>query len=82
MTNADVIRAMSDDELDDFLASFELDDIHYEITFCDWCMKDKKVGGQGNVLGLDCDGCRKHWLQSDATDINGLKYWENRRAEQ
>ena len=66
MTNADVIRNMTDEQLDDFLARFEEHDISYEITFCDFCKKG------GNELNLDCDGCRKHWLQSDANAYNGL----------
>ena len=67
MTNADVIRAMNDDQLDNFLAEWEENDVDYAITFCDLCQKDG-----GNELNLDCDGCRKHWLQSNAMDYNGL----------
>ena len=70
MTNADCIRRMSDDQLYDFLSDWECGDIDYSITFCDLC----KQGG--NELNLDCDGCRKHWLQRDAVDVGGLMYWK------
>lgn len=70
MTNADCIRRMSDDQLYDFLSEWECGDIDYSITFCDLC----KQGG--NELNLDCDGCRKHWLQRDAVDVGGLMYWK------
>lgn len=66
MTNADVIRRMTDKELDRFLASFELNDVDYAVTFCDMCEK------YGNELNLDCDGCRMYWLKSDAENYNGL----------
>ena len=70
MTNADCIRRMSDEQLYDFLSEWECGDIDYSITFCDLC----KQGG--NELNLDCDGCRKHWLQRDAVDVGGLMYWK------
>ena len=70
MTNADCIRRMNDDQLYDFLSEWECGDIDYSITFCDLC----KQGG--NELNLDCDGCRKHWLQRDAVDVGGLMYWK------
>ena len=70
MTNADCIRRMNDDQLYDFLSEWECGDIDYSITFCDLC----KQGG--NELNLDCDGCRKHWLQRDAIDVGGLMYWK------
>jgi len=60
MTNADCIRRMSDEQLYDFLSEWD----------CDLC----KQGG--NELNLDCDGCRKHWLQRDAVDFGGLMYWK------
>ena len=66
MTNADVIRSMTDEQLDHFLDMWEVGDIDYAVTFCDLC----KDGG--NVLNLDCDGCRKYWLTNDATEYNGL----------
>lgn len=77
-TNADVIRSMNDEELDEFLAKFELGDVDYAITFCDLCAKEKNIGGKGNALGLDCDGCRGHWLSSGADDWNGLHRSNNR----
>lgn len=70
MTNADCIRRMSDEQLYDFLSEWECGDIDYSITFCNLC----KQGG--NELNLDCDGCRKHWLQRDAVDVGGLMYWK------
>ena len=70
MTNADCIRRMNDEQLYDFLSEWECGDIDYSITFCDLC----KQGG--NELNLDCDGCRKHWLQRDAVDFGGLMYWK------
>ena len=70
MTNADCIRRMSDEQLDEFLAEWECGDIDYSITFCDLCKES------GNELNLDCDGCRKHWLQRDEVDFGGLMYWK------
>lgn len=70
MTNADCIRRMNDEQLYEFLSEWECGDIDYSITFCDLC----KQGG--NELNLDCDGCRKHWLQRDAVDVGGLMYWK------
>ena len=66
MSNADVIRKMSDEQLDEFLAKWEVGDIDYAVTFCDLCKES------GNELNLDCDGCREHWLKSDATQYGGL----------
>ena len=62
MTNADVIRQMTDDELYKFLQAIEVGDIDYSLTFCSLC-KD---------LDLDCDECFKRWLFNDAHDYNGL----------
>lgn len=56
---ADVIRSMTDKQLDEFLAQFEVGDIDYAVTFCDLCK------GNGNELGLDCDGCREHFLKTE-----------------
>ena len=70
MTNADCIRRMNDEQLYEFLSEWERGDIDYSVTFCDLC----KQGG--NELNLDCDGCRKHWLQRDAVDFGGLMYWK------
>lgn len=66
MTNAERIRSMTDDELYDFLSMWEMGDFEYAVTFCDLCKID------GNALGLDCDGCRKHWLESSADAYNGI----------
>lgn len=76
MTNADCIRRMSDEQLYEFLSEWELGDIDYAVTFCDLCEQSKKEGGKGNELGLDCDGCREHWLKRDAVDYGGLMYWK------
>ena len=76
MTNADVIRQMTDDELYEFLSEWECGDIDYAVTFCDLCNDATKRGEVGNVLNLDCDGCRKHWLNRDADGYGGLRYWE------
>ncbi len=67
-TNADVIRQMDNNQLAEFLRSFELGDVDYAVTFCDLCRKD------GNTLNLDCDGCLKHWLDNPAEDVFGLLY--------
>lgn len=76
MTNADVIRKMTDEQLFEFLSEWEVGDIDYSITFCDLCMQSKAEGGEGNELGLDCDGCREDWLKRDAVDYGGLLYWK------
>ena len=76
MTNADCIRRMNDEQLYDFLSEWECGDIDYSVTFCDLCNEATKRGEVGNVLNLDCDGCRKHWLQRDAVDYGGLMYWK------
>ena len=56
-TNADRIRAMSDEELADFLDRWAMGDIDYAKTFCDLC------NGQ-----FECDQCRLDWLQKPAED--------------
>lgn len=66
MTNADVIRQMTNEQLAKFIQRVELGDLDYAITFCDMC----KEGG--NALNLDCDGCLSHWLNSNANDTFGL----------
>ena len=76
MTNADCIRHMSDEQLYEFLSEWECGDIDYAVTFCDLCNEATKRGEFGNVLNLDCDGCRKHWLQRDAVEYGGLMYWK------
>ena len=55
ITNADRIRAMSDEELADFIDRCEMGDIDYANTFCDLC------NGQ-----YECDQCRLDWLQQPA----------------
>lgn len=55
MTNADRIRAMTDEELANFLDRVEMGDIDYSKTFCDLCE------GQ-----FDCDDCRLWWLKKEA----------------
>ena len=54
-TNADRIRAMSDEELADFIDRCEMSDIDYAKTFCDLC------NGQ-----YECDQCRIDWLKQPA----------------
>ena len=51
-TNADRIRAMSDEELAEFIDRCEMNDIDYAKTFCDLC------NGQ-----YECDQCRLDWLK-------------------
>lgn len=75
MTNADIIRSMTDEQLYEFLSCWELQDIDYAVTFCDLCEQDKREGGKGNELGLDCDGCREHFLKMDADGYLGLNGW-------
>ena len=55
MTNADRIRAMSDEELAEFIARCEMNDIGYAKTFCDLCY------GQ-----YECNQCRIEWLKQPA----------------
>ena len=55
ITNADRIRAMSDEELADFIDRCEMNDIDYAKTFCDLC------NGQ-----YECDQCRLDWLKQPA----------------
>lgn len=54
-TNADRIRAMSDEELAEFIDRCEMSDIDYAKTFCDLC------NGQ-----YECDQCRLDWLKQPA----------------
>ena len=54
-TNADRIRAMSDEELAEFIDRCEMNDIDYAKTFCDLC------NGQ-----YECDQCRLDWLKQPA----------------
>ena len=58
-TNADRIRAMSDEELAEFIDRCEMNDIDYAKTFCDLC------NGQ-----YECDQCRLDWLQQPAEEAD------------
>ena len=60
MTNADRIRAMSDEELAEFISRIEIGDFGPQVygkTFCDMCK------GQ-----YECDDCRLWWLQQPAEE--------------
>lgn len=60
MTNSDRIRAMSDEELSEFISRIELGDFGQQVygkTFCDMCK------GQ-----YECDDCRLWWLQQPAEE--------------
>ena len=55
VTNADRIRAMSDEELSEFISRIEIGDFGQQVygkTFCDMCKGQYK-----------CDDCRLWWLQ-------------------
>lgn len=55
LSNADRIRAMSDEELSEFISRIEIGDFGQQVygkTFCDMCK------GQ-----YECDDCRLWWLQ-------------------
>ena len=54
-TNAQKIRAMSDEELAEFIYRCEMSEIDYAKTFCDLC------NGQ-----YECDQCRLDWLKQPA----------------
>lgn len=71
MTNAERIRSMTNSELLEFLGMWEIRDIDYSMTFCDLC----EVGGN-----LDCDDCRKHWLESSADAYNGINSYPSFKA--
>lgn len=66
MTNAEVIRQMSDEQLLDFLERWELGDIDYAVTFCDYCKRNEIS------VHLDCDYCRADWLSRNCTQYGGL----------
>ena len=72
-TNADRIRAMSDEELQKFLLEFEAGDIDYAKTFCDMCCKDAAL----EQKSVDCDGCLLWWLKHGAEQPQGLEYWKS-----
>ena len=58
LSNADRIRAMSDEELAEFISRIEIGDFGQQVygkTFCDMCK------GQ-----YECDDCRLWWLQQPA----------------
>ncbi len=60
ITNADKIRAMSDEELSEFISRIEIGDFGQQVygkTFCDMCK------GQ-----YECDDCRLWWLQQPAEE--------------
>ena len=60
ITNADHIRAMSDEELSEFISRIEIGDFGQQVygkTFCDMCK------GQ-----YECDDCRLWWLQQPAEE--------------
>ncbi len=55
LSNADRIRAMSDEELSEFISRIEIGDFGQQVygkTFCDMCKGQYK-----------CDDCRLWWLQ-------------------
>ena len=59
-TNADRIRAMSDEELSEFISRIEIGDFGQQVygkTFCDMCK------GQ-----YECDDCILWWLQQPAEE--------------
>ena len=59
-TNADRIRAMTDEELSEFISRIEIGDFGQQVygkTFCDMCK------GQ-----YECDDCRLWWLQQPAEE--------------
>ena len=60
ITNADRIRAMTDEELSEFISRIEIGDFGPQVygkTFCDMCK------GQ-----YECDDCRLWWLQQPAEE--------------
>ena len=60
LSNADRLRAMSDEELAEFISRIEIGDFSPQVygkTFCDMCK------GQ-----YECDDCRLWWLQQPAEE--------------
>ena len=60
ITNADRIRAMTDEELSEFISRIEIGDFGQQVygkTFCDMCK------GQ-----YECDDCRLWWLRQPAEE--------------
>lgn len=57
-TNADRIRAMTDEELAQFLDSWEMGDVDYSRTFCDLCKWQ-----------YDCfNDCLMEWLKQEVQE--------------
>lgn len=67
MTNGDVIRSMTDEELIDFLEQFRDGEIDTAKTFCNLCEQSS---------ALHCVDCTRWWVESDCDAPQGLKYWE------
>ena len=65
MTNGDVIRGMTDDQIADFLIKFENDEIDTAKTFCTeyFCP----------TCNRNCDECTRWWVKHDASMPQGLK---------
>ena len=60
LSNADRLRAMSDEELAEFISRIEIGDFGphvYGKTFCDMCKSQ-----------YECDDCRLWWLQQPAEE--------------
>lgn len=60
LSNADLVRTMSDEELAEFISRIEIGDFGPQVygkTFCDMCK------GQ-----YECDDCRLWWLQQPAEE--------------
>lgn len=55
-TNADCIRAMTDEELAEFLDKWEAKDIDYSLTFCNMC--------KGEMYDCHKD-CLMQWLKKE-----------------
>lgn len=58
-TNGDRIRAMSDEELAEFLDKWEAKDIDYSLTFCNMC--------KGEMYDCRKD-CLMQWLKKEVKD--------------
>lgn len=71
MTNADVIRKMSDMQLHRFLEDFRVDWFDTAATFCDLC-EPCKMHEVLRTESKGCESCLEFWLQSDAMNIHGL----------
>ena len=71
MTNGDVIRGLTDEELQVFLLEFESGEIDYSKTFCDMCCKDAAL----EQKSTDCGGCLLWWLKNNSKCPQGLDAW-------